>query len=617
MRRVGVPALVALLLALYGVEFGGAVVGSPGVVFCALLALWLLELALYPARGDRLLRLLGTASAGLVWRVFLRQLLVVVLLYRAGAMSSTALGVVVAAVLAQHGLLGVFNAVRSFVRSRRWRRLETVNLPVLADGLPPAPPEWLLTAGATLLLATDLTLVAALGWVFAGGSYRPLAPAAVAMAALAALAPLALVRQALALRRLPDDEARLASAQQAVLDLAPLVVLYFSGGATSVYQVNMWFETMERLGRPVLVLLRERRYLADLAPTSLPILCLPFTVDVMNFEMPSARVGLYVANVGRNIHLLREPGLKSAFIGHGDSDKTASFNPATKVYDEVWVAGEAGRQRYVRAQVGVREDEIVLVGRPQLDAIADAEPRPPGAPFTVLYAPTWEGWTDDPYQTSLISLGELIVATLLATPGVRVLYKPHPLTGTVNPAAKQASTRIVAAVHAAGDRHLAVLDNARALYELFNESDALVSDVSSVVSDYLRSGKPYFVSNLAGEPDDVFRDLNPSAGAAYLIGPTGEGLAEGLAKARGRDELSARRAEVRTFLLGDPSLDPMSLFRDAVDSLAARAERQPARAGLHGHGGADIDEPVAGRGAIDDAAPGAEAETLATDPVQI
>ncbi|MDQ2796106.1 MAG: CDP-glycerol glycerophosphotransferase family protein, partial [Actinomycetota bacterium] len=413
------------------------------------------------------------------------------------------------------------------------------------------------------------------------GSYVLMAPAAVVMVILALPGVLAFARQLWALLRLPDDELRMQAAQQAVLQLGPRVILYFSGGLTSVYQVNMWLETMERLDRPVLVLLRERRYLEDLAPTTAPVLCLPFTVDLMNFAMPSARIGLYVANVGRNLHLLREPGLKSAFIGHGDSDKTASFNPATKTYDEVWVAGEAGRERYRRAQVGVRDDEIVLVGRPQLDGIDEAGTRSVGDPYTVLYAPTWEGWTDDPHHTSLTSMGPAIVRELLATPGVRVAYKPHPLTGTVNPATSQANNDVVAAIAAAGAPHVSVLENARPLYELFNESDALVSDISSVVSDYLRSGKPYFVTNPSGLPDTLFRERNPSAGAAYLVAPdAAAALRDGLAEARGADPLRAHRSTVRTYLIGDPALDSMTLFRQAVDNLAAAAERQLGTGGI-------------------------------------
>ncbi|WP_306369786.1 hypothetical protein [Nocardiopsis sp. CC223A] len=61
-------------------------------------------------------------------------------------------------------------------------------------------------------------------------------------------------------------------------------------------------------------------------------------------------------------------------------------NPFSKVYDEVWTASRVGLDRYMRAQVGVRTDEIVEVGRPRLNSI-----RPdtaPNAVRTVLYAPT-------------------------------------------------------------------------------------------------------------------------------------------------------------------------------------------------------------------------------------
>ena len=126
---------------------------------------------------------------------------------------------------------------------------------------------------------------------------------------------------------------------------------------------------------------------------------------------------------------------------------------------------------------------------------------------------------------------------------------------------------------AAGAPHEAVLDD-RPLFELFNDSDALVADISSVVSDYLRSGKPYFVTNPAGVPDEEFRDLNPSAGAAYLIGPDAAGLADGIVRARSADELRDLRLSVRTYLLGETSGDSMTAFRNAVDALAARAEQR-------------------------------------------
>ncbi len=117
------------------------------------------------------------------------------------------------------------------------------------------------------------------------------------------------------------------------------------------------------------------------------------------------------------------------FIGHGDSDKVASINPFCKVYDEVWVAGPAGRERFARAMIGVDDQDMFEVGRPQLAPIERGQ-RKTDEPITVLYAPTWEGWTEDPLNTSLMTMGRALVAAILDHPDdVRLIYKPHPLTG--------------------------------------------------------------------------------------------------------------------------------------------------------------------------------------------
>jgi hypothetical protein len=566
------PVLPCLALgALYVVLLVGSLSRDLALVFFASVAMYLADALVRRTDDDRLQAGLRLIGAGPAWRFFYRQVLVLSFLLRSGQLSYSAELIVVLAVVAHQGVHVLFLGFRVLVSSGRLRRIETRNLAVPGETLPPPPPQWLLTGGSTLILHTDIVLTAALGWALNNGSYALVAPAAVVMVGAALAVALGLLPQVLALRRLPSGEVRLQAAQAAVRELAPAVILYFSGGVEAIYQLNMWLDTMERLDRPTLILVRERRYLDQLAPTTTPVLCMPFSVDLMNFELESGRVALYVSNVGRNLHLLRLPTLKSAFIGHGDSDKTASFNPFAKVYDEVWVAGQAGRQRYLRAQVGVREEEIVLVGRPQLDAILPAGSRAGRAGYTVLYAPTWEGWTEDPHQSSLMPMGREIVNILVSTPGVRVIYKPHPLTGSVNPLAARVSEQIVALLAASGPQHRAVLD-ATPLYDCFNSSDALVSDISSVVSDYLRSEKPYFVTNGAALPDEVFTDRNPSAGAAYLIGPGASGLAEGLEQARGPDPLRSRRAEVRHYLLGDPKADAMTLFRKAVDDLVARSD---------------------------------------------
>lgn len=322
------------------------------------------------------------------------------------------------------------------------------------------------------------------------------------------------------------------------------------------------------------------RYAASapaLGPTSLPIVCLPEGEQVTRLRLPAGCTGLYVANARDNLPLIRKPELPSAFVGHGDSDKATSASPASKVYDEVWVAGESGRQRYLRAGVGVRSEDVRVVGRPQVRRVQPARQHSLGEPFTVLYAPTWEGPYNDPAVSSLLHSGLAVVRTLLACEGVRVLFRPHPATGNVVPACADVSRRIGELLAQAGPQHAVVPPASTDLYDCFNDADAMVADLSGVVSDFLASDKPYFIVNGSDLSDECFREQNPSSAGAYLVGRGAAGLAAALEDARGPDTMRERRREVRTWTIGPPTADPVGLFAEAVDALSAKRRRVPAQ----------------------------------------
>ncbi|MCA6096400.1 hypothetical protein LE181_30065 [Streptomyces sp. SCA3-4] len=431
----------------------------------------------------------------------------------------------------------------------------------------------------------------------------------------------------------------------------PTVGMYFSGGTSSAYQANMWLSTLAALdGKPVIVL-RERFMVQKIDATDVPIVCIPKVVHLMALEKSSLKMMLHPANSGKTSQVLRMPSIKHAFTNHGESDKLSSCNPYAKAYDEVWVAGPAARERYQLADIGVEDKDVVEVGRPQLAPIRPYAGPPAGAYTTVLYAPTWEGWDGNPGNTSVMLAGENIVRALLADPGVRLLYKPHPMTGSVDPRAGQANERIQAMIREAnaartGDRpgpeaaaelarrtaelervttssfrHSAdeiermllqstpepgraatveaamsdweaaywaslpewehqIITTARpALYSCFNASHLLISDVSSVVSDYLISEKPYAVANTSGMSEEEFRAGFPTVSAATILTPEAEGVAGLLAAVRdpALDGLAEARAELKVQLLG-PS-DPPSLvrFNAAAQALAAKADERRAR----------------------------------------
>jgi len=299
------------------------------------------------------------------------------------------------------------------------------------------------------------------------------------------------------------------------------------------------------------------------------------------------RVALYPSNVAKNNHLIRLPGIVDVFIGHGDSDKGGSATVLTRIFDEVWVSGPAARDRYREADVGVRDEQVYEVGRPQLAEIAQtaaaagsdaraassSRAHPAGSsqndrPFTVLYAPTREGFYAEWEYSSVVTQGAVILRSLLAFPDVRVLFKPHPGTGTDDPSYGVELKRLTAMVERAGSPHEVVSDGV-GLYDAFNRADLLVSDVSSVITDFLASGKPYIVTNSGTDSAEEFRREYPSAAGAYVLAGDGSDVGSFVVDARVADSMSAKREQTARYLLGDLDLDPRRRFNDAVSRAMA------------------------------------------------
>lgn len=652
----GVELAAAAVLGLaYPVLALAAFLPAPWIFLIACCASYAAERVLHQRRSY-LLNRLGAVQAGLAHRFLIRQVLLVLLVARTSTHDASPVHVLLGSLLLFHGLQVLHAAVATLVRLRRKMPLSTRNIDLSAVGIhiPGAPPPLLLNRPRQKMAHLDVPLVAGtLATALTGAGGYGAAGACVTLAAAAAYTA-ALVPWLRPSRRPPRAQAVLAGVDEWLGDHRPETVLYFSGSKDSAYQVNMWLATMEQLPGRSLVLLRERAVLDRLAPTTLPVICVPGAVHLMEMDLSSVRVALYPANVGRNIHLLRVPTMKHVFIGHGDSDKTASVNPFSKVYDEVWTAGRAGRERYRLAGVGVSDTDIIEVGRPQLGPVQPwqgvAEDRVP----TVLYAPTWEGWDDRPGNTSLVTAGENIVRLLLQShPPVRLLYRPHPFTGIRSAQARAAHLRITAmieaaagrratdpawAAHAADDgrataraelasltarltalttagekardeaessriaggsttdpgaagelrkrrdeaywrsvgrwQHRVITGDGPALYDCFNEADGLVADVSSVVSDFIASGKPYAVTDSAGLGTDRFRAQVTAARAAVILDTDAtqlDDLVEAI-KSKDTDPLAAARQELREFLLGPGRPGSAQRFNEAVRRLAAQSE---------------------------------------------
>ncbi|MGP3923081.1 hypothetical protein [Streptomyces sp. 8N616] len=649
-RIVQLSALLAMFAA-FTAQLAGALLPNVPTFVAASAAGLALDLYLQHKQPG-LLSLLGRIRFDVTVRQLLRDMLILVGLLRIDGINPLSeQSPLTIALLGFYLLHFACQAVAVLVRRSRALPIVTRNINTSALGLVAAPPRILARRPGHRLLTfsvpatAGLLATAATADAYWGGIGLGLA------LCLAGAGTIHLGTWLLPGKRPASEQKVLEWLDGWLAEYRPTVGMYFSGGTTSAYQANMWLSTLAALDGKPLIVLRERFMVQKIDATDVPIICIPKVAHLMHLEHSTLKLLLHPANSGKTSQVLRIPSIKHAFINHGESDKLSSCNPYAKAYDEVWVAGPAARERYQLADIGVEDKDVVEVGRPQLAPIRPYAGASTGPYTTVLYAPTWEGWTNDPGNTSVILAGENIVRELLADPKVRLLYKPHPMTGSVDPRAGLANERIKAMIAEAnaargGERpgpeaaaelalrtaeldrltstafragademermllqgapdtgraaavaeataawevaywasfpdweHQIITTPRPAIYTCFNQADLLISDVSSVVSDYLTSEKPYAVANTTGLSEEDFRTGFPTVRAAAILEPKAKGVPALLESVRHpeKDTLVAARAELKEHLLGPSEPPSLVRFDRAAQALATKADERRAR----------------------------------------
>lgn len=481
------------------------------------------------------------------------QLLAVVLLAARCLPSSVVIGTTIAAVVATALAVGA-DAARLLIMRIRRLPLVTRNIDLGEFALPAPPPPMVMDPrGADAVVP----LVAAVGLTIAirHGASTTAAAVGLALATTLAAVPAAILAVQLVVLLRARLRTRLTkAASEAIDELAPEVVLYFAATVAELYQLRMWLEPVEQLGRPAAVVLRSHDVFDALGETSLPVICSPYNGTIASLPLPPRVAALFVTHSGNNLSMLRRPEVRSVFVGHGDSDKPDSVNPFARVYDQVWVAGPLGRRRYEREGIAIADAAIVEVGRPQLTAGG----RPPST-ATILYAPTWEGWGDDPHHSSLALAGPALVERLAARTDIHVRYRPHPLTGRRDPALRAAHERILALVGRVPEDE--------PIDESFAQASGLIGDVSSVINDYLPWDRPYAVIDTRELGERVMVERFPSTAGGFVMSPELDLLDEFVNAALGGPDLTrTRRRELLTDVLGDPATAP-ARFAAAISRL--------------------------------------------------
>lgn len=340
--------------------------------------------------------------------------------------------------------------------------------------------------------------------------------------------------------------------------LKPTFAFHWQAPAGTAYQAAMWLPYLERIGSPFFVLVRTAANLREVAPlTSAPVILRVELTDLDSILTKSLKAVFYANTAVRNSHMIRFPYLTHIQLNHGDSDKIASVSPTFRQYDKNFVAGQAAIDRFAKHGVATHAGQFVIVGRPQLEhvqvatrAIGQIEGQ------RVLYSPTWSGFYADSDYSSLIA-GADIVQGLLDR-GCTVIFRPHPYARRHkgNSAACDAVIALLEADEKATGRQHVYGEQAETTWSIvdcFNNADAMISDVSSVVSDFLISGKPFAMCAVSAH-GAAFTHEFPLAEAAYVIDIQGEQAVEltpTLAAMLGPDPMAETRRSMRDYYLSD------------------------------------------------------------------
>jgi hypothetical protein len=396
-----------------------------------------------------------------------------------------------------------------------------------------------------------------------------------AMLALAVLTALVLVVTAVQHQRFAAQNQ---STIRALRHFAPVYAMPYNGYAG--FHVGLWLPYLERTGKPVVVLTtNEAAFKRAAERYSVPVIYAPRPNQRVLRTMfpPSVRAAFYVYH-GGNKEFLKVPTVRHVFVHHGDSDKETSARPWVVAYDVVVVAGQGAIDRFGVRGISVPESKFRILGRPQTEEIGtvdhpiSAVERP-----VVLYAPTWQGRSEDLNYSSL-PIGAAIVKALLAR-NVTVVFRPHPAgrRDPENAAAISTINDLLAAdVEATGRSHRwGPAADEPTMAELTNQVDAMVSDVSGTVTDFLQSLKPFAMVSTR-LPTEQFRARFPSSQAAYVIEFDLSTLDSALDAMLGADPLAAARAERRRYYLGGLSgAESAQAFIRFVESLADDEQQTP------------------------------------------
>lgn len=262
--------------------------------------------------------------------------------------------------------------------------------------------------------------------------------------------------------------------------------------------LNFWIPYFKNVSENTLILVRNLE-LYNWVKKNYPAFSVAFAknvgdIDQLFTHLYYSRNIYYSSNTGNTLHTLKFNELNHIFLGHGDSDKSASAHKYFRAYDEIWVAGQAHIDRFKNAGFPIEKMNFKKIGRPSLRTIlkiGELEWSERMLP-SFLYLPTWEGVYEEGNYSS-VQLSEDILSVLNSLfPEASLKAKFHPVTGSRDPRFKDIGSNLSKRFNQI-DKALDVASKEVPVDTLIAQSNIFICDISAVVSECLAANSPLFV----------------------------------------------------------------------------------------------------------------------------
>lgn len=348
----------------------------------------------------------------------------------------------------------------------------------------------------------------------------------------------------------------------------PRFAFYFSApDLNQPTHVLMWYDELRVLEIPFMIIVREQKHLRGFPENpQIPVLFVRKEAGLMG-ALPDGLKAVFYANNGqKNRQLIKlYPQVEHVQLLHGDSDKPPSYSPLSKNYNKLFVAGQMAVDRYATNGVSIPSERFRIVGRPQVARISQAQTSDTSQKGKVAYMPTWRGFFADTQFSSLEAAPDVAGCVHGLNHPTSLLFKPHPMSYK-DPLWPDISDKIKREIADHNQNGSAYFGDETDPFDLYNRADVLITDISSVMIDFLYSGKPYLVIKPKGFTDADLVKF-PSLSGGYLVESDLGNLTEQLELALGPDPMQKRRLDVRAYAFGDIARRPGEAFQDACREL--------------------------------------------------